>query len=150
MPLPPCIVGLDSGFDQDFANFLAALNNADEDDSPDQISSKEPDIDHDTVDKYILGPDCQHDREMWMQKVENSTTKENKSSKSDYIKNLNKKQGEDEAGQGKVPTFAKGALVDEQVLHQTRGVHSELKTPSTNIAPPTKNQDETPAKKKRF
>ena len=150
-------MGLGQGFDRVDADILAALDNAlaDMDDSTDQNTSREPDIDHDTVDNYILragqvGPDPQHDGEMWMQKEEDSTTKDNKSSKSDYIENPNKNPSEGEAGQGKAPNFAKGALVNECVLHQAQGVHSEHKRPSTNMAPPTKNQDETPAKKKRF
>ena len=132
---------------------LAALDNADEHDSH-QNTSQEPDIDHDTVDEYIrgfgIGPSPQHDGEIRMQKEEDSTTTDNKSSKSDYIENPNKNPSEGEAGQGKAPNFAKGALVNECVLHQAQGVHSEHKRPSTNMAPPTKIQDETPAKKKRF
>jgi len=144
-------VGLGQGFDQDDADIFSALDNAfaDMDDSTDQNTSREPDIDHDTVDKYIL-EHPQHDGEIWMQKVEDSSAKDNKSSKSDNIENLNKNLAEGEAGEGKVPNFTKGALVDECLLPQSQGVHSELKRPSTNMAPPTKNQDETPAKKKRF
>ena len=85
-----------------------------------------------------------------MQKEEDSTPKDNKSSKSDDIENFNKNPAEGESGQGKVPSFAKGALVDENLLHEAQGIQSEHKRPSTNMAPSTNNQDETPAKKKRF
>jgi len=146
-------VGLHQGFDQLGAEILAALNNVIAD-MDDQTTSREPDIDHDTVDKNILqgfgiGADPQHGGEMWIQGEEEKTTKDNKSSKSDYIENPNKQQEEGEAGQGNVPNFTKGASVDEEVLHQTQGVHSKHKRPSTNMAPPTRKQDSTPAKKKR-
>jgi len=128
---------------------LAALNNADEDDSSDQSTSKEPGINHDTIDKYILlavGQDSEGAGNRCVRK-ENSSTNNNMSAKLDYIENDEKNLAEDEAGWRKVPDFAKGAFVHNCLLHQAESINSKCKRPSTRMASPIKNQDETPAKK---